>query len=67
VHLQGIQFVHSEVGMSVVDVDSVQATVTRQRMMEMGQPTTCVSPGCIWNSPASAHYGFVPEPWRSLV
>lgn len=74
VHLQGIQFVHPEAGMSGVDVDSAQASVTRQRIMDMAATDHLRVAGMHLDFPSFGHvaregdhFAFVPDPWRSFL
>jgi glyoxylase-like metal-dependent hydrolase (beta-lactamase superfamily II) len=73
VHLQGVQFGYPEAGMSVVDVDSSQAIVTRRRIMDMAASDQLRVAGMHLDFPSFGHvvregdhYAFVPEPWRDL-
>ena len=74
VHLQGIQFVYPEAGMSSVDVDSVQASATRRRIMDMAATDRLRVAGMHLDFPGFGHvaregdhFAFVPEPWRSSL
>lgn len=74
VHLQGIQFGYPEAGMSVVDVDSAQAIVTRRRMMDMAASDQLRVAGMHLDFPSFGRvvregnlFAFVPEPWGGLL
>jgi glyoxylase-like metal-dependent hydrolase (beta-lactamase superfamily II) len=74
VHLQGIQFRYPEAGMSSVDVDSAQATVTRRRIMDMAAADHVRVAGMHLDFPGFGHvvregdhFAFVPDPWRSVL
>lgn len=74
VHLQGIQFMYPEAGMSSVDVDSAQATTTRRRIMDMAAADHLRVAGMHLDFPAFGHvarerdhFVFVPDPWRSFL
>jgi len=74
VHLQGIQFMYPEAGMSSVDVDSAQAITTRRRIMDMAATDRLRVAGMHLDFPSFGHvareggqYAFVPDPWRSYL
>lgn len=74
VHLQGIQFMYPEAGMSSVDVDSAQAITTRRRIMDMAAADQLRVAGMHLDFPcfghvarAGDHFAFVPDPWHSFL
>lgn len=74
VHLQGIQFIHPEAGMSSVDADSERASTTRRRILDMAASDRLRVAGMHLDFPSfghvvreGEHYAFVPEPWRSFL
>jgi glyoxylase-like metal-dependent hydrolase (beta-lactamase superfamily II) len=73
VHLHGTQFLYPEASMSVVDVDSEQAIVTRRRIMDMAATDRLRVAGMHLDFPSFGHvvrdgdrYEFVPEPWNCV-
>ena len=74
VHLQGIQFMYPDAGMSSVDVDSAQAISTRRRIMDMAAADRLRVAGMHLDFTGFGHvvregdhFVFVPEPWRSAL
>ena len=74
VHLQGIQFVHPEAGLSSVDVDSALAIVTRRRILDMAATDNLRVAGMHLDFPSFGYVGregdrfaFAPEPWLSFL
>lgn len=74
VHLQGIQFMYPDAGMSRVDVDSALAAITRRRIMDMAAADHLRVAGMHLDFPSfghlardGAHFAFVPDPWRSVL
>jgi len=74
VHLQGIQFTYPGAGLSGVDVDSGQASMTRRRIMDMAATDHLRVAGMHLDFPSFGHvaregdhFRFVPDPWCSLL
>lgn len=74
VHLQGIQFMYPEAGMSSVDVDATQAIITRRRVMDMAAADHLRVAGMHLDFAGFGHvvregdhFAFMPDPWRSTL